>query len=673
MTGEGDKQSRARLNKRLLILLVLILFSGIALHKTFNPVLSGDGIEYLGMSQSLLNHLSPDLRGKDYLELLHGKGLSAQNSLYVHRLGWVVGKQSGGRFGYFKAKSGRYYPLHFWIYSLANILGLAVCLLLNMDSSNSFLITNWLTVLLASICILNSKRYRGREKTLLLGFVILCGSSFYLNWTGPEVFTFSLLVIGGVFCGDKRYLLSALILAIAAQQNPPVGLACLVCVGFALPFAWENRKNFKLLSVILLKFMAVGLVLVLSPAFYYLNYGVTSLIVQSGQSSISVISLNRLMSFIFDFNQGVIVGMPGLFLGLLVAIAWFVVKRKFSVFPAGKFLALLLLYVVLVVPCLSTLNFNSGSNQFARYALWTAVPLGFALVELYRVLPVSWRIATAGSFVGAQILLFLSLGSCFAGGSYLVLSGHAKWMLRHAPSHYSPDPEIFAERGLGRDGTLRPDTTYYYVWRGMVTRVLYNERVGVLWFPSCPQLAATHRGEAHVDGGWVYVSPLHGQCMSAMPAGMHAVRRGLMSDVAPALDNATFSKTWPACQLPSTTGDNASDCIRRAVMGHDKPGYLTFGPNIPLPSGSYEMTIHYGAEGAENPGTWDILAGTDIRVDKGQLASTNGETGIIQIKFAVPTNLDNQPYQFRTFFSGKGQLITKNVGLKLINSGHASR
>ncbi|OOG54169.1 hypothetical protein B0E47_13480 [Rhodanobacter sp. B05] len=654
------------LYKRLAVLLVLILISGMVLQKVSNPVLSGDGIEYLGMSQSLLNHLSPDLRRQDYLDLLNGQGLSAQNSQFVRRLGWTAGDQSQGRFGYFETKSGKYYPLHFWIYSLANVAGLAICLLFKMDSSNSFLITNFIVLLLAITCIIRSKRYHADEKSLLLILAVLCGSSFYLNWTGPEVFTLSLLTMGGVFFGDRRYLLSALVLAVAAQQNPPVGFACLACMGFALPFAWANRKDFALLSMMALKALVIGFILVLSPAFYYLNYGVTSLIVQSGQSARAYISLNRLISFIFDLNQGAIVGMPGLFLGLLVAVSYFAVKGKYAAFPVRKILALLLLYAVLVVPCLSTLNFNSGSNQFARYALWTAVPLGFALVELYRLLPVRWRVATTGSLVGAQVWLFLSLGSCFVGGGYLELSAYAKWMLRHVPSHYSPDPEIFSERGLGRDGNLRSDNTYYYVSRGHVMRVLYNERAGALWFPSCPQLAATHRGEAHVDRGWVYISPLHGQCASAMAAGMHAVRRDLTGDVAPALENATFSKIWPACKLPSTTGSDAVSCTRQAVVGHDKAGYLTFGPYIHLPAGGYEMTIHYLSQGADNSGAWDILAGTNVEIDKGDFVSTDEKQGTVRKVFTVPGNMDNQFYQFRTFFNGEGKLTTVDVGLKMI-------
>jgi len=659
--------------RRLIIYLMLLLLAGVALRQTFNPLISGDGHEYLAMSESLLNHLSPDLQKTDYMDLLNNKQLPAQSHEIIKRLAWIGDDLPKGGAGYSKAESGKYYSYHFWLYSAINVPAMALCRIFDISPNNSFLITNLLCLLWASICALASRRYTDEQKLLILGYVWLCGSGFYLNWTSPEVFTLSLVVSGGIFFGDKKYFLSAFMLAVAAQQNPPIGIASLASLGFAIPYGWANRRNPRRLAGMLAKSAIVGVVLVLSPAFYYLNYGVPNLIVKSGGSSESVISVNRFVSFIFDLNQGAIVGMPGLFLGLLVAISYFVVKRKCAACPVGKILALLLLYVVLVVPCLSTLNFNSGSNQFARYALWTAVPLGFALVELYRVLPPSWRVATAGSFVGGQALLFLSLGSCFAGGSDVVLSGPAKWMLRHAPSHYSPDPEIFTERGLGRDGNLRLDTTYYFVWRGMVTRVLYNEHVGALWFPFCPQLAATHRGEAHVDGGWVYISPLHGQCLSPMPAGMHAVRRDLMSDVAPGLDNATFSRAWPACKLPSTTGSNAPDCVRRAVTGHDKSGVLTFGPYIRLPSGNYEMTIHYRAEGAKNPGAWDILAGKDVEVDRGQLVSTEGEIGIIKVKFVVPTNLDNQPYQFRTIFSGKGKLITMDAGLKLINSEHASR
>lgn len=60
----------------LLLLLLCFIFSSVYLWVGPKPTITGDGGEYLGMTCSIFNHLSPDLRPEDIIlrnETVHEK------------------------------------------------------------------------------------------------------------------------------------------------------------------------------------------------------------------------------------------------------------------------------------------------------------------------------------------------------------------------------------------------------------------------------------------------------------------------------------------------------------------------------------------------------------------------------------------------------------------------
>ena len=168
----------------------------------------------------------------------------------------------------------------------------------------------------------------------------------------------------------------------------------------------------------------------------------------------------RLVSFFFDLNQGAIVALPGVAAALLVW-GW---RRNVQL--TALCLALVL---ALILPALAVLNWNSGAAGVMRYAFWAGMPLVCALLLRVRAhgrwppLLVLWLVLAQG---GAM----LNAGSY----TYVEFSPLARFVLAHAPDHYHPEPEIFAERMAHNDDYIQPDKVYVYRPVGLPPKALFN-------------------------------------------------------------------------------------------------------------------------------------------------------------------------------------------------------
>src|SRR5665647_1087429 len=104
------KDTKNILKSSNIILICLIVFLCSYLYIT-DPIITGDGHEYLGMTASFFNHLSPDLQEKD-IELRN----------YVENENGINFTSDYNYNGYYKSISGSYYSWHFWIYPLEAVL-----------------------------------------------------------------------------------------------------------------------------------------------------------------------------------------------------------------------------------------------------------------------------------------------------------------------------------------------------------------------------------------------------------------------------------------------------------------------------------------------------------------------------------------------------------------------
>jgi hypothetical protein len=164
-------------------------------------------------------------------------------------------------------------------------------------------------------------------------------------------------------------------------------------------------------------------------------------------TDIGLVRPERLFSFLFDLNQGLVLGFPA----LLSCIAIVLLRAA----PAERrnwlmHLAIaLLLSLGLALPPLAATNWNSGAVVIARYAYWTSMPLlAVCLAGLARLDGRSRWLALALALPLQALATWNAMPSRRAPTAHSRL---AAWVLDHAPRAYNPDPEIFLERERKRE------------------------------------------------------------------------------------------------------------------------------------------------------------------------------------------------------------------------------
>jgi hypothetical protein len=119
--------------------------------------------------------------------------------------------------------------------------------------------------------------------------------------------------------------------------------------------------------------------------------------------------------------------------------------------------------------------------------------------------------------------------------------------------------------------------------------------------------------------------------------------------------------SFAGSSLPGLTGKSQLSS-RIAREGTDKAGVLNFGPYVALPKGNYRVTYFYESAGDQN---WDIVGskgGRNITIGSGLFPPADSRESSFSTSFSVKE--DGYRFEFRTFFSGKGQLLLNRVDLQ---------
>jgi len=459
---------------------------------------SGDGGEYLLSARALLDHGTPAIREADAMWLSASeprwRKLSARIAGGI-QLGEPIPLPSVRR-----APTGAYYSLHFWFYSLLAVPFLAVTEHFHLRPALALVVVNGLAAGTA-IAFLFRRFGLGLVSLATASLYLLAGTTFYLGWTGPEVLTAAATLVTCLAARRGELGFAALAAGVAAAQNPSAV--------FLLPYAvWLSRPVRRSLSTWERRCAGAGVLLAVAPyVFFYYEFRVGSLIARFA-TDFALISRERAWSLVFDLNQGMIVGIPGVLIGVTGAIALALrapggSERRRVVANAG---AALLVVVCMAVPTFSIHNWNSGSVVFMRYAYWLAMPLFELGLEVAASLPAAQRAVVAG--VAAALQLGLLLPNGFAGENYNYLrhTWAATFVLEHWPGAYNPVPEIFYERTLGWEAP--PNRHAVVVWprrgtpgKAMVRadRPARSERV-------CPEGESFAGAREHTaSAGWIFL------------------------------------------------------------------------------------------------------------------------------------------------------------------------
>ena len=263
------------------------------------------------------------------------------------------------------------------------------------------------------------------RRIALAAFACINPAVWYLDFTGVEVFSWSLVTIGFVTWDRDRLTPSALAFALAALQNPPL----LLLAGLPPLLALLRRRWRTVLAAGLCT--AIGL---LPFAFCFAFYGKPSLIT-SGYSDPKCISLERSFGLIFDLNQGLFPYVPVLLLAALLGC-----YRSIRMGDLKAWLVLLAA-IGMAVAVQIQVNWNSDCRGMMRYLQWQLPALAWLATA-----GLGWRgrsiLAGLTVFIQGAILLF----DPPSPQSYVEHRPLARWVMTEAPYLYNPEFEIFTER-----------------------------------------------------------------------------------------------------------------------------------------------------------------------------------------------------------------------------------
>lgn len=410
---------------------ILIVFSFIvlfAMAKVVTPNRYGDGFEYLYMQQAFQNHFTPDVNTIDISDM---QELSNANN---------TPPPSDSYSGFFKSYSGKMYSYHFWLYPLVCSFFAEILNLFNLNTFRSMQITNAIFFIISLWVSYFYLNFDNRKKIILISLLSINPVLWYLTWTHPEVFSYSLIVISLCFYSNKKYKLAMLFSALAATQNPPLLILNMFYLYEYFKLNYK-RKNFKDWCLALLSCLPI----VLPNIFYLINFGTLNLITRTGGAGIEYLSFQKLYDQFFDLNIGLLPYIP------LITFLFFYIIIKTII--EKKYMLLLWPSMIILMMLLSeqTGNWNHGCAGIIRYNIWILPILLFYILLEVDINKIFFKNFLFISII-VQSTIIYNFGLFNCNIFYTEFTPMAKFVLNNFPSLYSPDPEIFAERTTHEDG-----------------------------------------------------------------------------------------------------------------------------------------------------------------------------------------------------------------------------
>ncbi len=401
---------------------------------------SGDGFEYGLMVESFYNHFSPEARLCD-LESFEKNHPGHYTEWIAHmKSSFLENQQHMSSYaGYYTDLKGNKYSYHFWFYSLLNLPSKALVAMLGIKHALLFGITNAIIAFLGLLYLYKNKHFDIQTNILLGVLYIFSPAIFYLKWPHPDFMIATLTYFSFILYYEKRYYWSIFLAALASMHTPPlILLAAFVSID-TLKVKGLNLRN--IFTIFLCSCCAL-----LPPLFYFINFGQPNLIVSAGFLDPSFLNLNRLFSFYFDLNQGVIVGiLPFLPIFIVLAIV------KLIDFKNLKYdITIIVVLLGMNMLSMTMSNWNHGQAVINRYAVWMSM-----LIVVFVVINMDYK-KNVLLIIMATLLQVINIsvheGFYAVPIKYLEHKSFPKWILSNYPSFYNPEPDIFGERTLHYEG-----------------------------------------------------------------------------------------------------------------------------------------------------------------------------------------------------------------------------
>lgn len=430
-----------------------------------NPTIKGDGHEYSVILEAIYNHGTPDIRASDLEQILDNlERFKITPWAEVFRKMYDAVKSGTAVHGIYPSHSGSYYGYHFFAYSASAVPAKFLLSIVGGNEALAFQLTNIFLLVFCVYFLLYKTSPNWKQRIFIGVSFVLTGTMYYIDWTHPELFSGVFVLLASVLFLEKRFSLSALFSVIASWQNPSAAALAL----FAIPasfYEYHRANGTSLCREFFIKNASLGFIVSLASVpylFYYLNYGTTSMIVRSGAINTNLISFSRAISFLFDLNQGWVVAAPGILVGWILVFPY--LMRRVMVICREHHLSdglsvrhglLLLGSLLMLVPTLSQVNWNSGQTVEARYAYWTTIPLLVLLAHILEQMKIENKaeVRAFARVTSDAVIVIQVIVSAF----YMTYSDNetrlkpfVKKLWQHYPSLYDPEPQIFIDRIHGR-------------------------------------------------------------------------------------------------------------------------------------------------------------------------------------------------------------------------------
>lgn len=459
------------------------LFLAIAAFALVHTSLTGDGYEYMLTMHALFRHASPNITQADVESLKHSAGAvpfygATLGDLMSQILEHLRAPQNTPAFTYtvMPNTEGTFYGIHFGLYSL---LALPFYALLKPFGAYPHYAFTLLNLSFCAGALLYLKRAVPERASLAMLLFLFAGTTFYLNWTGPEVMTASCALIACVATLRGQAGLAILLAGLAASQNPPLFVMIPFAVAYRILIArypklqWPDSVAAPVSRRELL-LAAAGIALAVAPyAFFQYTFGMPSVIAH-GFNQPQLISGARLFSLFFDLNQGLFVGAPGIALALLLGL-FLLPRQKRAQWLAVSALVLGLV-MLMALPTLSAINWNSGGVVMTRYSYWLSMPLLALVLLAVRLSPPGSGAPLLLGGAALQAVLFFSTGLLGEKTIFIEQSVPARWVLSHFPELYNPEAEIFHARNQGHVTLPLPkDSISVFYADGKPTKIMRHQ------------------------------------------------------------------------------------------------------------------------------------------------------------------------------------------------------
>jgi len=459
-------------------LVFCILFSSYFI----SPIFIGDANEYLGITVSFYNHLSPDLTTEDiqYRDVIYQKNNFTFPSPYS---------------GYLLTYEANYQAVHFWVYSLLCYPAFWIIHIFKKNEFFSFPITNILLLLSCGIIFLIYDKEIKKKNLWYTLLVIFSPILLYIPWIHPELFSYCFVALSIFFaflCERKNYYLASFCSSIASLQNPPIIILTL----FIILYKWKESEWKLNILIPLLLISGITVLPYLSNLYYFHTLNPQIIL---GATSLSYVTLDKIWGLFFDLNYGLLPYLPIAVGTSLFLFGYSLLKREIFIPSIWGIMILMAAF------CSTNGNWNSSMMYILRYGVWM-IPLIF-LILIYGLESLKSR-----DFNIIMLIMLISTSYVVSANlieynrsNYLQFNEISKDVMVFYPSLYNPNPEVFGERAIGKEGYYEDRLPIIVVYNNQ-PRKIFTSRGNIKFLKDSNILLNTHDFNQIENAGIGYIN-----------------------------------------------------------------------------------------------------------------------------------------------------------------------